>query len=106
MWWWGSASVRVQTGQLWTSKCQTTLTPHGSSTSPHLPHFLTTTNNKHHKTPHLETQFGSAITYLYEVAPVGRKGLIASLGQLAVSPGMALGILLCQAVLYGCTQGT
>jgi hypothetical protein len=50
-------------------------------------------------------QFGSAITYLYEMAPTGRKGLTASLGQVAVSPGMILGILMCQAVLYGCTPG-
>lgn len=50
-------------------------------------------------------QFGSAITYLYEVAPAGRKGLTASWGQVAVSPGMILGILMCQAVLYGCTHG-
>lgn len=31
-------------------------------------------------------QFGSAITYLYEMAPVGRKGFTASFGQVAVSP--------------------
>lgn len=31
-------------------------------------------------------QFGSAITYLYEMAPVGRKGSTASFGQVAVSP--------------------
>jgi hypothetical protein len=36
---------------------------------------------------------------------MGHKGLMASLGQLAVAPGTALGIIVCQAVLYGCTQG-
>jgi len=50
-------------------------------------------------------QFGSAITYLYEMAAPGHKGFTASLGQVAVSPGIILGILVCQAVLYGCTPG-
>lgn len=50
-------------------------------------------------------QFGSAITYLYEMAPAGRKGFIASFGQVAVSPGMILGILMCQVVFNACTKG-
>lgn len=50
-------------------------------------------------------EFGSAIVYLYEMAPRHRKGLVASLGQLAISPGIMLGIGACLAVLYGCSPG-
>ena len=81
-----------------------------------LPHCVTCTQTLcssylipalyHHAAfPCCYVQFGSAITYLYEMAPTGRKGLTASLGQVAVSPGMILGILMCQVVLYGCTPG-
>lgn len=50
-------------------------------------------------------EFGSAIVYLYEMAPRHRRGLLASLGQVAVSPGIILGIGACLAVLYGCSPG-
>lgn len=50
-------------------------------------------------------EFGSAIVYLYEMAPSHRRGLLASLGQLAISPGIILGIAACLAVLYGCKPG-
>jgi len=50
-------------------------------------------------------QFGSAITYLYEMAPRHRRGMIASLGQQAIAPGIMLGIIACQIVLYTCSPG-
>jgi hypothetical protein len=50
-------------------------------------------------------QFGSAITYLFELAPPEHKGVIASLGQLSIAPGIALGILMVQVVVYACTPG-
>lgn len=34
-------------------------------------------------------EFGSAIVYLYEMAPKHRKGTIASLGQAAIAPGVS-----------------
>eukprot|EP00775_Hariotina_reticulata_P009250 gene9250-9416_t len=50
-------------------------------------------------------EFGSAVVYLYEVAPRHRKGLVASLGEQAIAPGIILGILCCQIVLYACSPG-
>jgi hypothetical protein len=48
-------------------------------------------------------QFGSAITYLFEMGAPGYKGLTASWGQVAVAPGMMAGIIVVQIMLYSCT---
>ncbi|WIA40964.1 hypothetical protein OEZ86_004614 [Tetradesmus obliquus] len=50
-------------------------------------------------------EYGAAVVYLFEAAPVGRKGLCASLAQQAVAPGIILGILACLGVLHFCTPG-
>lgn len=49
-------------------------------------------------------EFGSAVVYLYEMAPRNRKSLIASLGAMAIAPGIILGTLAVLAVDYACTQ--
>ncbi|WIA36065.1 hypothetical protein OEZ86_007421 [Tetradesmus obliquus] len=48
-------------------------------------------------------EFGSAIVYLFETAPAHRKGAIASLGQAAIAPGIAFGLIACLVVMYACT---
>ncbi|KAF8067131.1 proP [Scenedesmus sp. PABB004] len=48
-------------------------------------------------------EFGSAIAYLFELAPPRRKGLYAALGQAAIAPGIVLGLLACIAVTLGCS---
>ncbi|KAI8467534.1 MAG: major facilitator superfamily domain-containing protein [Monoraphidium minutum] len=49
-------------------------------------------------------EFGSAITYLFELAPHHRKGVTASLGQASIAPGIGLGILVVQVILYACSS--
>jgi hypothetical protein len=53
--------------------------------------------------PVIVLQFGSAITYLFEMGAPGYKGLTASWGQVAVAPGMMMGIIAVQIMLYSCT---
>lgn len=57
------------------------------------------------KRPRHPSQFGSAITYLFELAPPHRKGVVASLGQAAIAPGIGLGILVVQILYYTCPEG-
>lgn len=50
-------------------------------------------------------EWGACVVYLYETAPKGKTGLNSSLAQVAIYPGMLLGIAVVQAVLSSMPQG-